>query len=42
MLLWRHCVQSLPREFGRVFFGGTMKDDPRYNVDDCFKTFPFL
>ena len=24
-----------------VFFGGTMKDDPRYNVDDCFKTYPF-
>ncbi|MDF1738643.1 MAG: hypothetical protein P1U86_05750 [Verrucomicrobiales bacterium] len=21
--------------------GGTMKDDPRYNVEDCFKTFPF-
>lgn len=24
-----------------VFFGATMKDDPRYNVDSCFKTFPF-
>jgi len=24
-----------------LFQGGSMKDDPRYNVDDCFKTFPF-
>jgi hypothetical protein len=24
-----------------VFFGATMKDDPRYNVEDCFTTFPF-
>jgi hypothetical protein len=24
-----------------LFFGATMKDDPRYNVDDCFKPFPF-
>ena len=23
------------------FLGGTMKDDPRYNVEDCFGTFPF-
>jgi hypothetical protein len=24
-----------------VFLGGSMKDDPRYNVEDCFETFPF-
>jgi len=24
-----------------LFFGASMKDDPRYNVDDCFKPFPF-
>ena len=24
-----------------LFFGATMKDDPRYNLGDCFETFPF-
>lgn len=24
-----------------LFFGASMKDDPRYNVDECFKPFPF-
>ena len=32
---------SRGHESWAVFFGATMKDDPRYNVDDCFKTFPF-
>ena len=34
-------LNSRPHECWALFFGGTMKDDPRYNVDDCFKTFPF-
>lgn len=28
-------------EIWSLFFGATMKDDPRYNVQDCFQTFPF-
>ncbi|SDK28051.1 MULTISPECIES: Eco57I restriction-modification methylase domain-containing protein [Bradyrhizobium] len=24
------------------FFSGTLKDDGRYNIEDCFETFPFL
>jgi hypothetical protein len=24
-----------------LFFGATLEDRPRYNIDDCFKTFPF-
>jgi hypothetical protein len=24
-----------------VFFGGSFKDDPRYNVEACFRPFPF-
>jgi hypothetical protein len=34
-------VLSRAHEIWSLLQGGTMKDDPRYNVDDCFKTFPF-
>lgn len=32
---------SRPHEMWALFFGATLEDRPRYNVDDCFKTFPF-
>jgi hypothetical protein len=36
------CVLSnRTHEAWSQFFGGTLKDDPRYNVEDCFETFPF-
>ncbi|MEI7462711.1 MAG: type IIL restriction-modification enzyme MmeI, partial [Pirellula sp.] len=34
-------LASRVHESWGLFQGGSMKDDPRYNVDDCFKTFPF-
>jgi hypothetical protein len=33
-------LTSRVHECWAVFLGGTMKDDPRYNVKDCFRTFP--
>jgi len=35
------CLQSRLHEVWARFFGGTMKDDPRYNSSRCFDTFPF-
>ena len=32
---------SRVHESWALFTGGTMKDDPRYNVEDCFRPFPF-
>ncbi len=34
-------VVSRPHEAWSLFFGGTLEDRPRYNVADCFETFPF-
>uniref|UniRef100_UPI001EF36E9D BREX-1 system adenine-specific DNA-methyltransferase PglX n=1 Tax=Halomicronema sp. CCY15110 TaxID=2767773 RepID=UPI001EF36E9D len=34
-------VSSRLHEIWAVFFGATMKDDPRYNITKCFETFPF-
>jgi hypothetical protein len=34
-------LQSSAHEAWARFFGATMKDDPRYNVEDCFDKFPF-
>jgi hypothetical protein len=34
-------LSSSLHEVWSRFFGATMKDDPRYNVADCFETFPF-
>lgn len=34
-------LSSRPHELWARFFGATMKDDPRYNIKDCFETFPF-
>jgi len=34
-------LSSQCHEMWSRFFGATMKDDPRYNVGDCFETFPF-
>jgi hypothetical protein len=33
-------LSSRIHECWSEFFGGTMKDDPRYNIKDCFETFP--
>jgi hypothetical protein len=35
------CLVSRVHEVWALFFGATMKDDPRYNLADCFQTFPF-
>lgn len=32
---------SRTHESWSLFFGSTMKDDPRYNIGKCFETFPF-
>lgn len=32
---------SRAHEAWTLFLGATMKDDPRYNIADCFETFPF-
>ncbi|MES2476454.1 MAG: type IIL restriction-modification enzyme MmeI [Verrucomicrobiota bacterium] len=34
-------LTSRPHECWSLFFGSTLEDRPRYNVDDCFETFPF-
>ena len=34
-------LSSRLHELWTLFFGATMKDDPRYNIKDCFDTFPF-
>ena len=34
-------LSARPHEVWSLFLGGTFKDDPRYNVQDCFETFPF-
>lgn len=34
-------LASRIHEAWSLFVGGSMKDDPRYNVEDCFRTFPF-
>ncbi|MEZ5847255.1 MAG: DNA methyltransferase [Geminicoccaceae bacterium] len=34
-------LMSRAHEVWAIFFGATMKDDPRYNLRDCFETFPF-
>ncbi|HEV2578801.1 MAG TPA: DNA methyltransferase [Acidobacteriaceae bacterium] len=34
-------LASRIHEVWALFFGASMKDDPRYNVADCFETFPF-
>jgi len=34
-------LASRPHEAWALFFGATLEDRPRYNVADCFETFPF-
>jgi N-6 DNA Methylase len=34
-------LASRPHEIWARFLGATMKDDSRYNIIDCFETFPF-
>jgi hypothetical protein len=34
-------LASSVHELWALFMGGSMKDDPRYNVEDCFRSFPF-
>jgi hypothetical protein len=34
-------MSSRIHEAWAEFFGATFKDDPRYNVEDCFEPFPF-
>ena len=34
-------LSSRIHEVWANFFGASMKDDPRYNIGDCFETFPF-
>jgi len=34
-------LASRIHECWALLMGGSMKDDPRYNVEDCFGTFPF-
>jgi hypothetical protein len=48
LIVWAvqtHSVQAVlvsrPHEIWARFLGATMKDDSRYNIADCFETFPF-
>jgi hypothetical protein len=48
LIVWAaqaHAVQAVlasrPHEIWSRFLGATMKDDSRYNIVDCFETFPF-
>ena len=34
-------LQARPHEVWALFFGSSLKDDPRYTPSDCFETFPF-
>lgn len=34
-------LTSRCHEAWALFFGATMKDDPRYNLEDCFRPYPF-
>lgn len=34
-------LSSRVHEVWANFFGASMRDDPRYNIGDCFETFPF-
>ena len=46
VFIFDHCAGlvglcSRVHEAWTMFFGGTLEDRPRYNIADCFETFPF-